>query len=116
MRVCAFTLTFTMINLIGVRDVARTTNILTVGKLAPLALLIVAGVFYLDTRNFSFGPAPESAAFSSAMLLLVYAYTGFEIAVIPAAEMNDPRRDLPVAILTTIGLVAALYILNAIPR
>jgi len=45
------------------------------------------------------------------MLLLVYAYTGFEIAVIPAAEIRDPRRDLPVAILTAIGVVALFYIL-----
>jgi len=109
--VCAITLTFATINLIGVRDVAVTTNILTVGKLAPLALLILVGCFFLDTRNLSFGPPPQPAAFSGAMLLLVYAYTGFEIAVIPAAEMNDPRRDLPAAILITIGLVAVFYIL-----
>lgn len=109
--ICTITLALTMINLLGVRDVAVTTNILTVGKLAPLALLIVAGFFYLDTKSFSFGPTPAPAAFSSAMLLLVYAYTGFEIAVIPAAEIRDPRRDLPVALLAAIGLVAAFYIL-----
>jgi APA family basic amino acid/polyamine antiporter len=109
--VCAIALALTTINLLGVRDVAVTTNILTVGKLAPLALLIVAGFFYLDAKSFSFGPAPAPAAFSSAMLLLVYAYTGFEIAVIPAAEIRDPRRDLPVALLTAIGLVVLFYIL-----
>jgi amino acid transporter len=100
-----------MINLLGIRDVAVATNILTVGKLAPLALLIVAGFFYLDSKSFSFGSTPAPAAFSSAMLLLVYAYTGFEIAVIPAAEIRDPRRDLPVALLTAIGVVVVFYIL-----
>jgi amino acid transporter len=109
--VCAVTLALTIINLLGVRDVAVTTNILTVGKLAPLALLIVAGFFYLDAKSFSSGPTPGPAAFSSAMLLLVYAYTGFEIAVIPAAEIRDPRRDLPVALLTAIGVVVVFYIL-----
>jgi basic amino acid/polyamine antiporter, APA family len=109
--VCAITLALTMINLLGVRDVAVTTNILTVGKLAPLALLIVAGFFYLDAKSFSFGSTPAPAEFSSAMLLLVYAYTGFEIAVIPAAEIRDPRRDLPVALLTAIGVVVVFYIL-----
>jgi amino acid transporter len=54
---------------------------------------------------------PAPAAFSSAMMLLVYAYTGFEIAVIPAAEIRDPRRDLPMAILTAIAVVAVFYIL-----
>jgi APA family basic amino acid/polyamine antiporter len=109
--VCVFTLALTLVNLLGVRDVAVTTNILTVGKLAPLALLIVAGFFYIDPKSFAFGPPPAPAAFSSAMMLLVYAYTGFEIAVIPAAEIRDPRRDLPAAILTGIGIVAVFYIL-----
>jgi len=109
--VCAVTLALTMINLLGVRDVAVTTNILTVGKLAPLALLIAAGFFYLDIKSFSFVSIPAPAAFSSAMLLLVYAYTGFEIAVIPGAEIRDPRRDLPVALFTAIGVVAVFYIL-----
>jgi amino acid transporter len=71
----------------------------------------VAGLFYLDPKNLSFGAAPNPAAFSSAMLLLVYAYTGFEIAVIPAAEMRDPQRDLPRALLTGIAIVALFYIL-----
>jgi amino acid transporter len=109
--VCAVTLALTTVNLVGVRDVAVTTNILTAGKLAPLALLIVAGFFHLDTKSFAFGAAPAPGAFSSAMLLLVYTYTGFEIAVIPAAEIRDPRRNLPSAILTAIGIVALFYIL-----
>ncbi len=109
--ICCITLALAAVNLIGVRDVALTTNILTIGKLAPLALLIVSGLFYLDLSRFSLGPAPPPVAFSGAMMLLVYAYTGFEIAVVPAAEMRDPRRDLPIAILTTIGIVALLYIL-----
>jgi amino acid transporter len=109
--VCAITLALAMINILGVRDVAVTTNIFAIGKLAPLALLIVAGFFFIDMRSFSFGETPAPAAFSSAMMLLVYAYTGFEIAVVPAAEMRDPRRDLPFAILTAIGVVALFYML-----
>jgi APA family basic amino acid/polyamine antiporter len=109
--ICAVTLTITPINLLGVRDVTVSTNILTIGKLAPLGLLILAGFFYLSPGNFSFGKAPTAAGFSQAMLLLVYAYTGFEMAVSPAAEMRDPRHDLPAAILTGIGIVALFYIL-----
>ena len=109
--ICSITLTLTAVNLLGIRDVTVSTNFLTAGKLVPLALLIVAGFFYLDAKSLSFGSAPGPAAFSSAMLLLVYAYTGFEIAVIPAAEMRDPRRDLPSALLTAMGIVALFYIL-----
>jgi APA family basic amino acid/polyamine antiporter len=109
--VCAVTLALTAVNLLGVHDAAVVTNILTIGKLAPLALLIVAGLFNLDAQNFSSAPAPAPGAFSAAMLLLVYAYTGFEIAVIPAGEIRDPRRDLPMALLTAIGIVTLFYIL-----
>jgi APA family basic amino acid/polyamine antiporter len=109
--ICAITLTITTINLLGIRDVAVSTNYFAAGKLIPLALLIVAGLFHLDMKNFSFGAAPDPPAFFAAMMLLVYAYTGFEIAVIPAAEMRDPRRDLPGALLTAIGIVALFYIL-----
>src|SRR5215471_11646621 len=65
--VCTVTLTLTIINVLGVRDVAVTTNILTVGKLAPLTLLIVAGFLCLDTKSFSIGSVPAPAAFSRAM-------------------------------------------------
>jgi amino acid transporter len=43
--------------------------------------------------------------------MLIYAFTGFEMAVIPAGEIRNPQRNLPLAILTAIGLVALLYIL-----
>ncbi len=86
--VCAITLAIASVNLIGVRDVAVATNILTVGKLAPLVLLIVAGFFHLHAKSFAFGPIPPPGTFSSAMLLLVYTYTGFEIAVVPAGEIR----------------------------
>ena len=109
--ICGITAILAIINICGVRDVAVATNILTFGKLAPLALLIAGGLFYLDPRSFTFGSPPVPAAFSSAMLLLVYAYTGFEIAVIPAGEMTDPRRNLPAAILIAIGIVGVFYVL-----
>jgi amino acid transporter len=109
--VCAVTLALMTINIVGVRDVAIATDIITVAKLAPLALLIVAGSFQIDPQKLSAATIPDPVSFASAMLLLVYAYTGFEIAVIPAAEIRDPRRDLPQAILTAIGVVAIFYVL-----
>jgi APA family basic amino acid/polyamine antiporter len=109
--ICAITVTLAAINVFGVRDVAITTNLLTIGKLVPLAILIVSGLFYMNPHRFSFGPPPAPPALSNAMLLLVYAYTGFEMAVIPGAEITDPGRNLPSAILTAIGVVTVFYIL-----
>jgi APA family basic amino acid/polyamine antiporter len=109
--VCAITVALAVINVFGVRNVAITTNILTVGKLFPLTVLILAGLFYVNPHSFSFGPPPPAATLSNAMLLLVYAYTGFEMAVIPGAEITDPQRNLPAALLIGIAVVAVVYIL-----
>jgi amino acid transporter len=109
--ICAITLLVAVVNVIGVRDVTLTTNILTVAKMTPLVLLIVVGCFFLEPANFALGAVPATANFSSAMMLLVYAYTGFEMAFIPSGEMRDPKKDLPSAVLTAIGMVVVIYIL-----
>ncbi|MCC6389095.1 MAG: amino acid permease [Bryobacterales bacterium] len=109
--VCAITLAVAGVNVIGVRDVTLTTNILTVAKMTPLVLLIVVGCFFVEPANFAFGAVPAAANFSSAMMLLVYAYTGFEMAFIPGGEMRDPKKDLPSAVFTAIGMVVVIYIL-----
>lgn len=101
----------TAVNIIGIRDVALVTNLFTVAKLLPLLIFIGAGLFFLQPQGYSFAAAPTYSAFSASVLLLVYAFTGFEMAAIPAGDVNDPRRDVPIAILTAIGMVAVLYIL-----
>ncbi|HWD97865.1 MAG TPA: APC family permease [Bryobacteraceae bacterium] len=107
--VCGITAILAIINICGVRDAAVATNILTLGK--PAGASHRRRFVYLDPRNFSFGSPPPPAAFSNAMLLPAYAYTGFEIAAIPAGKMPGPRRNLPAAILIAIGIVAVFYVL-----
>ena len=101
----------TYINLIGVKDSVRTTNILTVGKLIPLFLFVVVGMFYIDPANFDFSVSPELDVFANAILVLIYAFVGFESAVIPAGEMKDPKKHAPFALMTAIGIIVAFYIL-----
>jgi amino acid transporter len=101
----------TAVNVIGVRNAALFSDVFTIGKLIPLALFIGAGLFFLDPGNFSPAPAPEFSSFSKSTLLLVYAFSGFEMALIPAGEARDPQSNLPFAILTSLGLVTVVYIL-----
>jgi len=98
------------VNVLGVRDTARLTNFFTVGKLIPIILFIAVGMFFLNSHNYSFGPRPAYGEFSSSVLILIYAFSGFEMAAIPAGEIRDPQRDLPVALITAICVVALLYI------
>ena len=101
----------TVVNVIGVRESAIMTNIFTVGKILPLLVFIAVGLFFIQPANFTFAAVPESGKFSEAILLLIYAYVGFEAAVIPAGETKDPRKALPFALLTALGFCTILFIL-----
>jgi basic amino acid/polyamine antiporter, APA family len=104
-------LIITIVNFIGVRESTVTTNIFTVGKIVPLLIFVAVGLFFVQPANFSFTAVPDYSAFSSAVLLLIYAFVGFEAAVIPAGETKEPEKNVPFAILTALGIVAVLYIL-----
>jgi amino acid transporter len=99
------------INLLGIRQAAIVSNVFTIGKLVPIIIFIGTGLFFLNPQAFTRGASPDTGAFSQSVLLLVYAFTGFEMATIPAGEVRDPKRNLPRALIIAILLVAVLYIL-----
>ena len=101
----------TAVNLTGVRNAANVGNFFTVAKLLPLVLFISVGLFFIEPGNFSLAAKPPFGEFSVSVLLLIYAFSGFEMAAIPGGELKDPRRDIPRALLVAIGVVAVLYFL-----
>ena len=74
------------------------TNIFTVGKIIPLFIFAVVGLFFIQPENFTFETAPEYGFVSQAVLILIYAFVGFEAAVIPAGETKDPQKNVPFAL------------------
>jgi amino acid transporter len=109
--ITGLTATLTAINYVGVRDATVTSNIFTIAKLLPLILFIGTGLFFLAPENFTLGTAPSLGSFSTTVLLIVYAFTGFENATVPSGEIENPRRSLPIAILAAIAIVTAFYLL-----
>lgn len=99
------------INILGVRQAAIASNFFTIGKLIPMIIFVAVGLFFLNPHAYTLGPAPSAGAFSQSVLLLIYAFTGFEMAAIPAGEVRDPQKHLPRALLIAIAVVAVLYIL-----
>lgn len=99
-----------IVNLLGIRNAALLNHLFTFGKLAPLAVFIALGSFAVVPQRLALGQAPPLADFSAAVLLLVYAFTGFEMGTVPTGEMKNPERTLPRALLTAIGIVAFVYI------
>lgn len=101
----------TAINVLGVRQAAIVSNCFTIGKLIPMLIFIAVGLFFLNPQAFTLGARPTTGAFSQSVLLLIYAFTGFEMAAIPAGEVRDPKKHLPRALIIAIAVVACVYIL-----
>lgn len=98
------------VNLIGVRESATMTNIFTIGKLLPLVIFVAIGAFFVAPANFDFNLVPEYGAFSTAVLLLIYAFVGFEASVVISGETKDPARSVPFGLISGLAVVTVLYI------
>ena len=108
--ICLVVVPMTAINILGVRQSTILTNVFTIGKIVPLLAFVFIGIFFIDPANFTFARTPDYSNFSAAVLFLIYAYVGFEAAVIPAGESKDPKRDLPFALFVALGFCTVLYI------
>jgi len=102
-----------LINILGVRQGARVSNLFTVAKILPLLMVVLAG-----TALTIFHPAPMSAAapvtgsvWLKAMVLLVFAYGGFETALVPMSEAKNPRHDAAFALLASLVVAGTIYAL-----
>lgn len=101
----------TAINILGIRESAVFTNVITVGKLLPLVIFAFMGLLFIEPSNFHFDAAPGYGQFSTAVLLTVYAFAGFENTVVPAGEAKNAQSSVPFAIVVAVAAVAVLYIL-----
>jgi len=106
--------TVAVVNYRGVHGGAQLSNVFTAAKLLPLLVFIVAGGAYIGLTHrhvpvgFSHAPA---GSWVDALLLLVFAYGGFEGGLFPMGEAKDPRRDAPFALGVGLLTCAVVYTL-----
>ncbi len=101
---------FAAVNYRGARGGARLSNVFTIAKLVPLAVLVAAGAAFLLLRGPGPGPPPAAAPdWLHALLLVGFAYGGFDGAMLAMGEAREPRRDAPFALGMGIVLLALLY-------
>jgi amino acid transporter len=106
----AVTALFAAVNISGVRKSIGLLSGLTILKAVPLfvaAIIAIALTFPWPAPQ----PMPTLTQFESGLLIILYAFVGFEQAVVPAGETRDPARVLPRAIFITIGVTTLLYFL-----
>jgi APA family basic amino acid/polyamine antiporter len=106
----------TSVNILGVKMAGRVNDILTLVKLLPLLLLIGGGIVFFILRpsvflgNYHpFVPLGISAT-GTALVLVFWAYAGFELGTLPAAEVKDPRTTIPTAIIIGMSIVGLFYL------
>jgi amino acid transporter len=102
-----------VINVLGSVESIRSMTLFTVIKFAVLILLPLGGFILLGSEVIpSFeSPIPPAQDLGAAALLLIYAFVGFEGAVVPAGEAKHPERDMPLGLLLGLAVVAVLYML-----
>jgi amino acid transporter len=99
------------INIRGIRQSSMVLNVLTVGKLLPLATFVVVGLFFIDAARLVPDRTPSVAELSATGLLLIFAFGGYEVIPVPAGEARDPRHAVPFALIMTIVIVTILMTL-----
>jgi len=100
-----------ILNYLGVRQGSRANNFFAVTKVLPLLLFVCAGIFFVNPQNYRPFFTGTAAAWGPAIIMVLYAYSGFEEISLPAGEGIDSRRDLPRALLLVLVFSTAIYIL-----
>jgi APA family basic amino acid/polyamine antiporter len=98
------------VNMRGVTLGVRLNTAITVAKLLPLLLIAVAGIFFVRGENLQVAQWPAAGDFARMSLILVFAFAGIEVALIPSGEVRDPERTVPKAIALAMVGVTLLYI------
>src|SRR5690606_28819171 len=102
----------TWINVIGVKEGAKAAVFLTITKSLPLLIFIGIGVFDINWDLMAVeAPSRTFTSLSEAVLLLLFAYCGFENTPGAAGEFKNPKRDVPFALLTMVVIVTVIYTL-----
>lgn len=102
------------INYRGVLIATKLNNVFTGAKLLPLAAVGMAGAVYLIAKHGVIPAAGGSVAASSwshAVVLLIFAYGGFEAALISSGEARDPKRDVAFGLFAALATCTAIYAL-----
>ncbi|QOL24786.1 amino acid permease [Thalassotalea sp. LPB0316] len=97
------------VNIFNAAKAMRIIHAITLIKLAPLLLFIGFGIPYLTAEIFDLATIEQVTDFDGALLLLIYAYIGFEGAVVPAGETKNPKQQIAKALIATLLATSVLY-------
>jgi amino acid transporter len=103
--------TIAVINIRGIRQSSLVVNTLTIGKIVPLLVFVLAGILFVQPAALVPTTGVSLAALSTSGLALIFAFGGYEVVSVPAGEASNPRHDVPFALIMTIVIVTAIMTL-----
>jgi APA family basic amino acid/polyamine antiporter len=99
-----------LINIRGVREGAGAVTIITIAKILPLLLFICVGMFFIHPQNLTFTAWPGGKLLGDAVILLMFAFVGIEVALIPSGEVKNPARTVPRSAYLALVITTIIYI------
>ena len=103
-----------IINLVSASFVGKSETVIVTIKIILLIVIIVSGIFYVDTSRLNPSDYGSSLSIISAGMIIFVAYEGFELIANASQNIKNPEKNLPRAFYISVGIVIILYILIAI--
>src|SRR6267143_5141085 len=100
-----------LINIRGVREGAGAVTVITVAKLLPLLLFVCVGIFFIHPTNHVWSGWPGSKSLGDAVILLIFAFVGIEVALIPSGEVKNPARTVPRSAYLALVITTIIYLI-----
>ena len=99
------------VNVSGVAPGARVVEVVTAAKLVPLGALVVAGIWSVRTEYLRWATLPSVSQIGQTAIVLIFAFVGVEVALVPSGEVRDPTRTVPRALFLALAITTTLYLL-----
>jgi len=100
-----------VVNVRGVRRGVGLVETVTVAKLLPLVTLAAAGIWLIHPDYLRWPQTPSASAVGRTAIVLIFAFVGLEIALVPSGEVRDPARTVPRALFSALAITTTLYLL-----
>nr|CAG8615463.1 5875_t:CDS:2 [Entrophospora candida]CAG8618320.1 14148_t:CDS:2 [Entrophospora candida] len=108
----------TILIIVGIKETATFNNIMVTIKVLIIVIFILAGIPYINKENYEPFVPPNEGHFDkfggtgilAAATVVFFAYVGFDAVSTVSQESKNPRKDVPIGILTSLGIVTVLYI------
>lgn len=99
---------------IGIKESKQSANAMVLFKIGVIIFVIIAGIFFVDTNNWTPFLPNRMEGVLKGVSAVFYAYIGFDAISTTAEECKNPQRDMPKAMINSLLICTVLYILIAL--